>query len=34
MKYKIALSNQQNVGSADNEVPLSGLTGFAPQFEL
>ena len=25
--------NQQSVGSTGNGVPLSGLTGFAPQFE-
>ncbi|KAL9439339.1 hypothetical protein AB3S75_024908 [Citrus x aurantiifolia] len=25
--------NQQSVGSTSNGVPLSGLTGFAPQFE-
>ena len=25
--------NQQSVGSTDNGVPLSGFTGFAPQFE-
>ena len=26
--------NQQSVGSTSNGVPLSGLIGFAPQFEL
>ena len=25
--------NQQSVGSTSNGVPLSGLIGFAPQFE-
>ncbi|KAH9680554.1 O-methyltransferase ZRP4 [Citrus sinensis] len=32
--YHIGKGNQQSVGSTGNGVPLSGLTGFAPQFEL
>ncbi|GAY64524.1 hypothetical protein CUMW_234230 [Citrus unshiu] len=29
----IIVEYQQSVGSTGNGVPLSGLTGFAPQFE-
>ena len=30
---KFFVSYRQNVGSTGNRVPLSGLIGFAPQFE-